>query len=438
MKFRRALVALACLSVSGLPAMAAGNLTNGLPVAGGSQYPTTLPLTGNELIPADTQLPSGLNPQSEAVSVSQIAAYIGNTRGTGFRNALIGGDFTTNLWQRGTTVGSITTTATYTADRFFAWSGTSTTMSVAQDTTAAEVPVGYAMSAKVARTGTGVVQTCVAQVVESAGSYQFQGTTPEFDFFATAGAGFSAANSNLQAYIVYGTAVDEGASKLAFGLNGGGGGSSAWTGQTNVAAALFPISTTMTRYVAVGTAIPATAKEVAVALCWTPVGASPTNDYVAIAGLQLTRNANLAYLAGTTVPVTNVQASAFERRPIGIETDLQQRYYNQINEAANATTQYAMCQVWTTTSTHCIIPIGVTMRITPTAAPAFVAGFAVTGAAGTVGSATAIALTTGGSTPNAASVTVTTTAGTPTIVAGNASILISNSGAGVISLSSEL
>lgn len=346
-------------------ASAAGLFTNGVPPAGGTQYPTTLPLTGNELLPADTQLPGGLNPQSEAISTAQIAGYIGSSRGTGFRNALIGGDFTTNLWQRGTSVGTITTTATYTADRLFAWSGTSTTMSVAQDTTAGEFSPGYAMAAKVSRTGAGVVQTCVAQIVESTGSYVFQGTTPELDFIAAAGAGFSATASQVQAYITYGTAVDEGASKFAFGLNGGGGGSSGWTGQTNVVAALVPISTTVGRYVAVGTVIPATAKEIGVAICWTPVGASPTNDYVALSGLQLTRNSSLSALAGTAVATTNVQASAFERRPQEIETGLQQRYFVGVPEPATGAAVSAICEATGATAGACTFTVPVTMRGIP-------------------------------------------------------------------------
>lgn len=35
----------------------------------------TFPLTGSELIPADTQLTAGLNPETESVSVSQIKGF---------------------------------------------------------------------------------------------------------------------------------------------------------------------------------------------------------------------------------------------------------------------------------------------------------------------------------------------------------------------------
>ena len=50
-------------------ALAAGLLTNGLPAA-------TAPLTGNETLPADTNLPQGLNPASEAITLGQLATWL--------------------------------------------------------------------------------------------------------------------------------------------------------------------------------------------------------------------------------------------------------------------------------------------------------------------------------------------------------------------------
>lgn len=82
--------AYAVLMLGVLPALAAGVFTNGLPPvfpAGTTGNQTnlnginigvgyaTLPLTGNELIGADTQLSSGQNPQSEAVSVAQLKLF---------------------------------------------------------------------------------------------------------------------------------------------------------------------------------------------------------------------------------------------------------------------------------------------------------------------------------------------------------------------------
>jgi hypothetical protein len=48
-------------------------LATASPITG---YATTLPLTGNERIPADTMLSGGVNPQTEVISTSQLRAYI--------------------------------------------------------------------------------------------------------------------------------------------------------------------------------------------------------------------------------------------------------------------------------------------------------------------------------------------------------------------------
>lgn len=61
--------ALALASFTGI-ALAGGLYTPGFPQAG--SVPNTYPLTGNELIPADTLLPSGLSPQTESISTTQL------------------------------------------------------------------------------------------------------------------------------------------------------------------------------------------------------------------------------------------------------------------------------------------------------------------------------------------------------------------------------
>lgn len=57
-----------------------GFTTPGLPLA-------VAPLTGNELIAADTQLGQGLYPESEAVSVAQLNSYFANTPNAAFGTA---------------------------------------------------------------------------------------------------------------------------------------------------------------------------------------------------------------------------------------------------------------------------------------------------------------------------------------------------------------
>src|SRR5579859_5886132 len=79
-------------------------------------------ITGNENIPADTGLASGQNPQTVLIPSALLGSY--NAR----INRLIGGDFGTNLWQRGTTPVSAATPSTTVigADRWAVYSSTNT------------------------------------------------------------------------------------------------------------------------------------------------------------------------------------------------------------------------------------------------------------------------------------------------------------------------
>lgn len=433
---------LATVAVIAGAANASGFFTNGVPLAGGTQYPSTLPLTGNETIPADTNLPSGLNPASEAITMASFGSYINGLPADG--NGLIGGDAGTNLWQRGTTGSSVTTTVTYGGpDRFAYWSGTNTAMTVSRDTTAADLPIGYQAAFKVARTSgqTGVVQMCVAQEVESVNAFQYQGNVAEVDFHAITGANFSPANANVTVYIVTGTSTDEGMAKLAFGLNGGGGGSSSWTGQANAAAAVVSLGAVSTagRYAAIAS-IPVTATEIGVALCYTPVGTAGTNDYVAFSGIQLRRSQQLLSYASTTVGYSAVTTpiSAFERRSQALETELQQRYYYQVSEVTGPSA-VALCRAHSVTVAECLVNFPVTMRNNPTMT--YTAGFSTetTAAGGTLGacSALATASTVTSTTSNPNGVIVACTA-TTVPAAGTADVLYNNGGAGVIKASSEL
>lgn len=364
-------------------AWAAGFFTNGVCTAGSTGTSTgspavtfcnnsnTYPLTGNEQVPADTELSGGQSPQSEAITVAQLGGYDLSQASRG--NALAGGDATTNTFVHGTTGSTVNTTATYGGPTdWFYWSGTSTNMTVSQDSTAADVPAGYLDSFKMARTSgqTGVVQVCMGQEVESVASYQFQGAVAELDFHARAGANFSGASSNMTAYIIYGTAADEGSSKMAFGLNGGGGGNAAWTGQANATAAVIPISTTLGRYAAIAS-IPTTAKELGVALCWTPVGTAGTNDYISFAGIQLVRNqTNLGAVnatAGFSCAAGGVQCMGFDRKPLNVDVGYQQRYATSIVEGGAASHPLFQSMLSNGTSTTCygFIPYPVPMRAAP-------------------------------------------------------------------------
>lgn len=378
------------------------------------------------------------------VTSATLASYSQSLPGGNSDNALIGGDSDTNLYQRATTGSSVTTTLTYGGpDRWAYWSGTGTAMTLSRTTTAGDLPASktFASAFKLARTNgqTGVVQVCMLQAVESSNSFRFSGQTAELDFHATAGATFSAAASQMTAYFITGTATDEGVAKAGFGLNAGGGGGSGWTGQANVAVN-FTISATNTRYTAVAP-IPSGTTEIAVALCFTPVGTAGATDYAAFSGIQLTPNASLATAAGTAgAALTNndSRAKAFARRSQEIETGLQQRYYFQVTETA-AITPVAPCAAIDTTHTNCIITFPTPMRAAPTMS--YANGFATPtsttqatlGACTTLASAATVASTVA----NTGTALVNCTAGTVP-AGGVASFLYSNNGSGKIQASAEL
>src|ERR1019366_3457179 len=291
MRLRNGLLAAAFIAASCVsPAMAAGSFP--YPPAGGTQYPTTIPLTGNEQFPADTGLTQGQNPATELITGTQLGGYMGSQIGT-WRNGLIGGDFGTNLWQRGTTSASITTASLYGPDRWWGISGTSTAFTIIKETGASDIPVAFAASARVQRTAsqTGVVATCVGQVLTSANSTMYQGKQVEFAFHALAGANFSAAGSTVTATIAWGTSADDSAANFASG---------SWAGYTAAVAQPITISTTWCRYSAVAS-IPLTATQVGVKICYTPVGTAGANDWFEFTGATLDENPAAVAATGATV-----------------------------------------------------------------------------------------------------------------------------------------
>ena len=381
---------------------------------------------------------------NQYASAGLLGNYGVTLTGNNPENALIGGDATTNLWQRATTGSSVTTTVTYGGpDRFAYWSGTSTAMTVSRVSTAAELPAQYQYGFKMARTAaqTGVVQMCMLQEVASAESYAFAGNTAEIDFHAYTGANFSAASQNAVVYLISGTSTDEGVAKAAFGLNAGGGGGSGWTGQvsTGVTVSLQGIGV-LARYSA-AIPVPATATEVAVAICYTPVGTAGASDYITLSGIQLTRNSALTAIAGTAgvaLQPNDTRAKAFSRRTSALEAVLQYRFYYQVTETA-AITPIAPCSAVDTTHTNCLIQFPVAMRATPT----------VTYATGFASPTSTTQATLGACTALANAVTVTSTVANPLNVlanctattipaAGVASFLYSNGGTGAIKASAEL
>lgn len=309
-------------------------------------------------------------PNSQYASVPLVGNLAFTQYGAAVGNALVGGDFGTNLFQRGTSVvlASPAAEAYESADRWAVWGGTNTPVTTSQQTGSTDIVANSTASFRVNKaSGAGVVPVCIAQEVESANSTQFQGQTAEFSFYAKAGSTFSAANSALNAYITYGTGTDDGMQKLAYTVNAGGGGSTAWAGGANAAAVTATLSSGGFNRYTVTANIPATATEIGVTLCYTPVGTGTSTDWFEIALAQLDINPAFTSrtVTGGSIFTNDVRAKAFMARPQAIETALQQRYFYNLAEPA-AGVVVATGVLTSTTQCSLGIPLPVPMRAVPT------------------------------------------------------------------------
>ena len=357
-------------------------------------------------------VPNG-NPQvgNRYASGGLLGNYSSTLPGNNPTNDLIGGDFGTNLYQDGATVSTITTTTTYVADQWFAFSGTSTTIGGAEETGASDITAGYTASERITRTGAGILQACVAQIIPSANVTRYQGNIAEVDFHALAGSGFSAASSNLTLLLVQGTGTNDSAVNFGKTVNSALAGT-AWAGATTETATV-PISTTWARYLS-AFPVATTTTEMGVALCWTPVGASPSSDYFEFTGAQLTPNSALASVAGTAgsyIGANDQRAKSFLRRPVALENMLQyQFYWKQTEPASGAGVAgvYGWCQgTSTSTIANCYMQFPVPMFKIPTLA--YTAGTisATVGSAAAAEAVSGLVIATNGGTLFGANLTAT-------------------------------
>lgn len=398
---------------------AAGLFTNGVPQAGGVQYQTTLPLTGNELLPADTQLPGGLNPQSESISTGQLSGLaFGSSGSGGLRNLLIGGDFGTNPWQRGTSFAAIANTATYTADRFFALGGASSSIAVSKQTGAADITNGFLGSLRFQRTAANadVAAVALGQVLSTVDSARLQGQIVELSFWAKAGANFSAANNVLTAKIGTGTGTDQSATLFVGGT---------WTGAATSASQATTVSTTWTRYSAVGL-IPVAATQVGVSFSFVPVGTAGTNDWVELTGVQLDVNPNAIAYNGLTTGLGSM--ASYEFRPQEVDALGAFRFFWALAETNGGFVAPGM--VSATNVERAVLDFPIAMRAVPTCS--FVSGGFNFNIAGTNTAAGTLTQVTGTTTQ------ILTIGGTATGTAGGTAFLNGTNTTGSIACSAEL
>ncbi len=224
-----------------------------------------------------------------------------------------------------------------------------------KETGAADIPAGFQASLRFQRKSNNadVTAVCMGQALESVNSARFAGHTAEFDFLALAGANFSAATNNVQVTVQTGTGTDQSTVLQAAGT---------WTGAANAVQINVPITATWTRYTVVA-AIPATATQVGVKLCYTPVGTAGANDWLETTGLQLAVNDSLVAAVGTQLATVAGQALSFEYRPTEVEFGLAERSFYRITETNGGA--FGLGIFASTNVPQITIPLPVTMRAVP-------------------------------------------------------------------------
>lgn len=281
---------------------------------------------------------------AETVTAAMMDTYISdNTQylydvryGAGHRNVLVNPQM--EIWQAGTSL-AITSSATpqYLADQWCHRRNGATGATVSRQTG----PTGQLYTLRVQRdsgnSNTTAIETM--QPLETVESIKLAGQTCQLKLNLKAGANFSATSSLVTIKVTYGTGTDQAAP------------ASTWTGTTDALSTTQAITTTATDYTFDSISIPSSATQVQVYVSFTPTGTASTNDWVEIAGAQLT--------AG--------KMATWERLPHAVQLQRCQRFFWAWGPMPSAGYGVvAMSMNASTTAAVTVIPLPTTMRITPT------------------------------------------------------------------------
>jgi hypothetical protein len=401
-------------------------------------YPGIEFATGEEVGLFDTTGPVQVV-DAGLMSAMQVAGCLG----VDLKNMLMGGDFATNPWARGTSFTGITNTPVYTADRFFAVGAAGSSISVSRQAVAAgalsSLGNRFTQALRFGRAASNadLNEIYLGQVLESAHSAPYQGRRVAFSFWARAGANFSALGNLLNVRVVTGTGTDQSAAnavagtwtgysnrQLAVPSNGVrniGGGAAGNPSGTEAAVILtnannVQLTTSYVRYYLTAL-IPADANQIGVLLSYVPVGTAGANDFFEVLGLQL-----------EPVAATLPFPSPFEFRKAAVEDLLCRRYCQSFPEPA-AAVAVAPGLATGAAAQKIAIPLYPPMRAAPTMTIPTAGTFRINVA----GTPTAVTLAAATSTRNCGNLT-----GGATNTAGQAVLLEGNGGAGLIVASAEL
>lgn len=354
--------ATAALIAAAIAASAAG-IYPGFPLNNAS--PLTNPLTGNEIVAADTQLPNGENPATIVVPLGLLSNFSGTPKNYLDNGAMAVQQYGTGIITCAQNAGQ--TVSTHPADRWGCGANVAVGAARGQLATATPAPpTGFPASLKIYRTSGALLQpVCMYQEVPTVRSTYLAGKQVTFSALIAALAGLSADNGNLASMsIFYGTGTDEGLGTMTASPAI----TPAWIG---IAFAANQVATQLTTAFApyqITATIPTTATEVGVAICFTPTAAGAgTTDGFAAVGLQL-----------EVAP----SRSSYEFRSFEDELRTAQRYFWRITESASVISRRdSGCAVSSTSLAVCQINFPAQMRVAPTMT--YTSGFTLTVAAQT-------------------------------------------------------
>ncbi len=333
---------------------------------------------------------------ASSVGLRWQSAYNGNSCVNG------GMDF----WQRGTSAAG--GYPTYLADRWMNYrSTTGSTFSRQNTSDTTNLPtIQYCQRIARDSGNTNTSAIYISQSLESEESRRFVGQTVTLSWYARAGANFSAASSNMNFELLYGTGTNQ---NVIAGF----------TGQTNVSSGTKTLTTTWQRFSTTAT-VNASATQLGINLFFIPVGTAGANDWMEITGVQL----ELGSVATT-----------FKRAGNTLQGELAacQRYYQRYESSASYA-PFGTGYIFSTTQTIHSLPFQVRLRGNPSVS--FSAGntFAAYTASGTVTAATGIGTDRVGT--NSLMFTLTAATG---VANGQGCFCIANAGAAAyIEVNSEL
>ena len=226
----------------------------------------------------------------------------------GFRNALLNGNF--QIAQRGTSfVAGANNDDTYNLDRWYVLSDGNDAVDITQDTTT--IPTNGSQTAIALDVETANKKFGIAQIIEARNCAAFIGNTVTFSFKARVSS-TTRLNNIKAAIIAWDGTADTVTSDIISAWNSGG------TNPTLIANATYEntpanlnVTTSYATYSVTAAVDTASAKNIIV-LIWSDVVVTAAADFLYVTDAQLE-------LGSTATP--------FERRPIGIEQLLCQRYF---------------------------------------------------------------------------------------------------------------